>query len=398
MDRWRIIVGVALAGARQHGGDVIAMTSSSRVLRLVVVAALVLVLGSVSNAPSAGAAAGPYVTFNVSIGACFTAEGPPNQDYTMHWRRASGELKATWTGTTSDSGDVYAPIAVCEALRIAVGDTLRISLSSLGYVRTFTVPTLAMRIARKTSIVWGNGPASTQLLLRMTRADPGDDYPVSACSTTVTTAPSGAWTKAVAHVEGGSACPENYRTRGRDAFTVSYTNAATGDDIRRDTTVPYVEIRLGSTAVIGAVDPGTTVTIDEHGPAGALRGSAAARGNAQGSFTAAMRSGTNSPIKLRAGDTITGNWAGTVSFVISDVTISWSSGTKMLSGQCMPSVRFGLWVRRHGGGGAVRVGTTSANGRTGALDLSGNPLGPGDVVTLTCERAIGDQVSRSQTF
>jgi hypothetical protein len=373
------------------------MTISARLRSVSLAVAGGALLLSFSMASSTRAAAGPHVVFDATIGRCFIAQGPSNANYTLNWRSATGHLKSSWGDATSDGGYLVPPQAACNAARLAVGDTLRVTFTDLGYTRTFSVPTLTMAIDRSTSVASGLAPAGTELQLRVTRADPGDDYPAMACTTTALTNSNGAWKRALQNVNGGPACSPGYRTRGRDAFTAWFTNGS-GDTLHRSVTAPYVELRLGSSVVSGAVDSGANVTIRETTDTGAVRGTASARGNLEGSFAATLRSSTSSTVAVRPGDRFTGNWAGTVSFDVPNVTISWSSTNGTLSGRCMPNARFGLWVRFHEGGGAGRVGTTGPAGGTGAIDLSGNPLGPGDVVTLTCERGLGDEVSRSKTF
>jgi len=362
------------------------MIPGRRRLAVVVMVAMLAVVVPAS----VNAALGGSITVYAQIGGCFYGKGPANSSGTVVWKTAAGRLKASFNTTSDGNGTFYAPKVVCAQLRLVVGDTLKMTFPYVA--RTFTVPRLTVNFNRSTNVISGLAPPSSSFALDVARPwlvrSEGTEVD---CNTTVHVGGTGTWSLDATGLSTGDNCPSDYDPIGGDQATVFWTGPK-GDTVYRYGYAHSVTVTIGDSGITGAVGAGQSVKVEERNPSGGLRGSVHRHGDGSGQFHGTLNNAGGMPIKVRIGDSVDGNWAGSVAFKVPTLAITWDTGANTVRGQCMPNARYGL-VYNHGSESYGGNGVTDGAGRTSSI-VPGNTLTSGDSATLICARKSGDLVER----
>jgi hypothetical protein len=373
-----------------------AMTRSARwrALCLPLLAAVILAL---AFPLATSAAASATFTLYMKVGECFSGTGPPNAEAAVIWRNVSGDVKASFT-TTSDAthGNFYPPDTSCVQRRVEVGDRIKVNFAAYSLVRTFIVPALSIRFDRATNIIRGAAPANDSVQLRVSRPPLGGvGFPLFYCEGTVSTGVEPKYRVDATDLTDG-ACPASWDPIGGDSVVLFWLSQH-GDGVLLEGYAHFVRVQIGSAKVFGAVNVGQSVSIDLLGPGGSLRADADPRGNAWfGTFNHTLRNTGGTATKVRIGDRVRGNWAGSVSFTVPRLEITWDAGARTVRGRCMPNVKYQLVVYRGSSTYSV-TGPTNGSGMT-ATATTHDPIEPGDIATLTCARASGDSIRLRSLF
>jgi hypothetical protein len=353
------------------------------------VVVMVVTLAAVVPA-SVDAAVVGSITVNAQIGGCFVGKGPANSSGTVVWKTAAGRLKASFNTTSDGDGTFYAPKVVCAQLRLAVGDTLKMTFPYVA--RTFTVPMLTVNFNRSSNVISGSAPPSSSLALNVVRPwlarSEGTEID---CDTTVHVGGTGTWSLDATTLSTGGNCPSDYDPIGGDQATVFWTSPK-GDTVFRYGYAHFVLATIGDSSITGAVGAGQSVKVEERNPSGGFRGSLDRRGDGSGQFHGTLKNASSTLIKVRIGDTVDGNWAGSVAFKVPTLAITWDTGANSVRGRCMPNARYGF-VYHHGGESYGGNGVTDGAGMTSSI-VPGITLTSGDSASLICARSSGDLVER----
>jgi hypothetical protein len=334
----------------------------------------------------------PVLIFSVDIGDCFHFQGAAHSHpVTVTWKDQAGHLKKKFTGTPSDDlGFWYPPFQACDSLRVAVGD--RIKAFDGSNLRTFVVPKLTVAFDRTTNVVSGKAQAGEELFVRVQGSNLFSDV-TEDCQTTTTVSVAGVYEANVAALSGGSDCLPDYDPAGGDSVDVNYEDADS-DTISRYGQASYVWVSLGSSYLGGAVAGGQRVNLHLRSAGGHRLADAQAKGNVVGDFEARLRSPGGSPVKVKAGERVSGDWAGTVSFTVPAMSISLGTNGR-IRGHCMSLTPYQLSAEANGAVTSDR-GVTDSQGRT--TQWPPGLVHDGDHLVLACERPSGDVISTSRVF
>lgn len=354
-------------------------------------AVIVMALALAAAVPaSVDAALVGSITVNAQIGGCFVGTGPANSTGTVVWKTAAGRLKASFHTTSDGDGTFYAPKIVCAQLRLVVGDTLKMTFPNVA--RTFTVPRLTVNFNRSTNVISGLAPPSSSVALDVARPwlvqSEGTEID---CSATVHVGGAGTWSLDATTLTAGGNCPSDYDPIGGDEAAVFWTSPK-GDTVFRLGYAHFALVTIGASTITGAVGAGQSVKVEERNPTGGLRGSLLRHGDGSGQFYGTLKNAGGTPIKVRIGDSVDGNWAGSVAFKVPTLAITWDTGANSVRGRCMPNARYGL-IYHHDGSSYVSNGVTDGAGMTSSI-VPGNTLTSGDGAILICARKSGDVIDR----
>lgn len=354
-------------------------------------AVVVMAVALAAGVPvSVDAAVTGSITVNAQIGGCFVGTGPADSSGTVVWKTAAGRLKTSFNTMSDGDGTFYAPKIVCAQLQLVVGDTLKMTFPYVA--RTFTVPRLTVNFNRASNLISGLAPPSSSFLLDVARPwlvrSEGTEID---CSTTVHVGGAGTWSLDATTLTTGGNCPSDYDPIGGDEATVFWTSPK-GDTVFRFGYAHFALVTIGDSSVTGAVGAGQSVKVEERNPTGGLRGSLLRHGDGSGQFHGTLKNAGGTPTKVRIGDSVDGNWAGSVAFKVPTLTITWDTGANSVRGQCMPNARYGL-TYNHGSESYVHNSVTDGAGMTSSI-VPGITLTSGDSAMLICARKSGDLVER----
>ena len=177
-------------------------------------------------------------------------------------------------------------------------------------------------------------------------------------------------------------------TRGGDTFRMVW-GSDFDDTLVREQTVPYLEVRAGTSGVMGAGVPGKALTAKVRSPANVVRGTATATpAYPFGGWSSVFRK-NGAKVKIHVGDTVTSTIASDASLLVRAIAVQVDTAAEQVSGTCYPKARFGVRVSDEDGnlkakayGKAGPSGTWFANGITG--------IDSGWTVSLGCGDSRGD--------
>ena len=360
----------------------------------VVVLGVVLLAGAgVAAQPyAARAAVGPQIWFTVNYGNCFNGHAPANEQIAVTWRRANGSLKAGFTVMSDESGFFGPPQAVCDANVIEAGDRIRATPSNPDLARNFKVRAITGLFNRKTDVVSGQAPANTNLVISVHRCG------VGICLGATEQCPehlvpvngSGQYIYDTTGCDGSF-----YDAIGSDWASLRWTSP-NGDTIYLEGYAPFLRVTVKGHQIAGRTAPGTSVTGTDKRPNGTVRGTAHATSDVHGWYTTHLRNSSGTLVSAQPGETLSGNWAGTVSSVVPAMPLNFGTDEDIISGHCGPNVN--VWVTiRHDGTWLGQGESADSNGDWIADTTLNHDLDTSDVVEVWCPRPSGDQLRRQRT-
>ena len=334
----------------------------------------------------APASAAPAFKFDVFISSpCVRGAGPANDTLTLTLKDRNGRVVDTKSATTNSSGAISMP--TCFKRQIRGLDRIRATNGSIS--RQFAVPDLKITVSRVTDLVAGRAPANSMVTFRGCYYH---DY--SACldiSGSANTAGDGTFAKDFSSTD----------LHGGDWAQVQWQSPA-GDLVTRGGTAPYVIATVGDPSLRGYTVPGRKVTakLSRSGvPIATFTNTAT---NDTGYWSGKLRRRGGALAALRAGDHITGTWAGDGALTIPATSVTGNATTDHVSGRCLPNRPVMAYAHR-ANWSSLSYGYANADA-TGHFntDMS-NALYPtfdlrhGDIVEVHCRSGRGDEVAFTGT-
>jgi hypothetical protein len=368
----------------------------SRLRRRAVVgltAALSLLTFAGAFAPAVATATTASITFSPQLDGCVGGTMPhPGGTEKVTWRDAGGHVIVSYTVTSDPYGHWFETPGVCAAHRIEAGDTITGKVTQPSTMqRTITVPSITGTFDRTNNVIEGRAPAGGTFGIYVADYLPGNTSQ-SRCQITPPRTAKGAFSVNTTNCDG-----LGYVADGADEAYLDWTDAQ-GDTTVRQLTAPYVRVMLGTAKIIGYALPGTTVHATLKNAGGTSIGSAQALAGSTGSFTLKVKNGGGAAVPIRAGERLSGDWAGFVHFVVPQATATGSGST--ISGKCAPNAPYALVLvfRDHSTYNATA--TTDATGSTGDIDITftGETVQSGDPISIVCQMPSGDRVGRATTI
>ena len=252
-------------------------------------------------------------------------------------------------------------------------------------LRTLVVPPFSFRIDRATDKLSISGPPSANMSLIVDACYPGYPFPTScdgeAVALDLTTHPS----------TGKYAADLVYDVRGGDQGRMEWTNPSTGDHLRRDLTVPYLQVERGSARVKGAARPDATVHLELRRSNGTLRDAASDKATYGGAWSARFRK-NGSDVDVATGNRVKGDHAsnGVLDVVATGASINLAADTAHVT--CLPNGRYGFTITHPTGNPIYR--TWGVVGPSGTFDATGVEVESGWVARLWCASRKGDVIYR----
>lgn len=332
--------------------------------------------------PGTALAATP--TLIVEIGRdCVAFDGAPNTSHTL-WLLDGSEVLSRRTATSNVDGEGW----VCFDYTIASGHKVRIRQAGLT-ARTMTVPNVSIRADRVTDVVSGNAPAGSQVWIYVDVFKTGTYTFSKTIERVVTASGAGAWTSNLASAGG---------IRGGDHAWAAIETAA-GDSVVADLWVEHMGVYRGGAYAYGYINRGEVVKVTLRTSAGALRGtSTLTQIYADGDAKAAFWSASDQLVYVRAGDKVTGSFAGDAALTVPSMKVSGDAAADTVTVSCPGMVGQGvrLYVKPASGSASLeRFGVVSAAGtRTWSLGTALD-LKLGDYLQATCKTDPGDEVGRA---
>lgn len=267
---------------------------------------------------------------------------------------------------------------------VAPGLTL-VAFRDDGQHVSFTIPDQSVRIDRVTDVVKGRSRANRALTVRVYDCDV---VAGKACPRVVTrivrTNAAGRYSTDLSTA---------FDLRGTDSVTVTFASAH-GDTWQSLQSVPYLRALIGSTLVIGALNPGQHALFRlRSAPGGSLLGTRAATGGDGGHFDVTF--GTN----LRAGQQLSSDFASDARVTLPGTSMSFpiAHHDQKIVARCLPNRRVLIYWASLGVGRARR--TADSHGRAtvelSSVEHEGFRLTHGSQVVATCQTPAGDTLERS---
>jgi len=337
----------------------------------------------------ARAAVGAIPTFNADIGGCVSgrATSNANQPIEIAWRAGNGALKAHFTVMTDQFGNWSPPPAICDAVVAWPHDRITAHLSEgITQTRTFVVPDIDGTFDRKTNVVRGHAPKHSSVSVSVYMGGLNDFsfnlFPT--CQADRTANDTGIYRYDSTH------CVENYDAAGGDYANVQWQGAF-DDSVSRTIVAPYLFGNLHRNVVSGFTTPSLLLYIGLRNASGILLADVVTTSTKQGTYSKRFTTGAGHAVTVEPNNQITGNWAGAVSVVVPQMTLSANVASNTVTGTCMPHARYAIGVT-YTNGGTFLGSRTDAQGSTGAVSLSpSHTLASGDHISFTCARASGDR-------
>jgi hypothetical protein len=215
--------------------------------------------------------------------------------------------------------------------------------------------------------------------------------PASLCKGATIAVASGAYALDL-HATSDLFCPSDAIAQGGEFVSVGLADAR-GDQTNRTALATTVSVTAGSARVTGALDPGRAMTIALRDPAAALLGKAHVTGRPDGTFTARFLDPAGHPVKVGAGDVVSGGWSGPIALTVPAMSFAVSTLQHTVAGHCMPNAPYAMELE-YTGGPLQAHGTTDAGGVTPSVSASLSVLNSA-TLKLTCRYPGGDLVNVS---
>lgn len=362
------------APPRRAGLEEAAMGASHRLIRRVLVIALV----ALAVLPASPARAGATFTFIVYVNDTYTyGFGPPNTPHTITLYAPGGAIADVAKVNTDGNGQWTV------TWDVPVIRDSKIKAATATASRTLTVPRLTVRANRVTDVVSGRAPSGTALHITFghySSLDPTSATYYAASST----------------ADGSGNFSSDFTAQanmvGRDYVIVSFSNSA-GDTFTNGIPVPYMSVRRTSSNVTGALNIGTTATIELRTSANGLRGTASGNwGQLSDIFYSSFVNTDGDLVAVRSTNKVIGSFATDATVTIPSSTLTADASSNQATGSCMANVPFSLFVRRADySAQTTAYGVTNGSG-TFAISLGGYDVQLADKPLLSCRYPSGDIV------
>lgn len=322
--------------------------------------------------PQAVAAARP-LTFHVNFASpCVDGQASNGVTVKLAWKDRDGALKARSSMVASE----YGYWGECFAgMRLEVGDTLRGKVGATS--RTLTIPKITMRIDRAADVIHGKAPSGAELFVGVYEMT----FPFGGHSSTATTSDEGSYSADLS---------SEYDIIGGDMVVVRWRSDA-DDSVSSSAMTPYLSLTLGRPGVSGVARPNSLVRIS------AGDGSATARGDHEGVFSATLTGEDGAPSSVRRGDQVHAPAIGSdADWTVPAVRGRADASTNVVSGRCVPNGYFEVEAERaNGSGWAFDWGTADGSGNLSVRMPDRVDFDSGWRVWLSCQLDTGDWIVKT---
>jgi hypothetical protein len=280
--------------------------------RRVTVVAGLLAVGLSLGAAAPVAAANNTVLY-IDMGSClFEGSGAPNnKTVKIEWRAADGTLKAL-ESVKSDYEGYWVNNCNDDSVFIEPGDAIKTTIGTSA--RTFTVPTLTVRVDRDTDVVSGKTSPNAGLDLEVTTNDDGFGGS-SEHTRQVTSASNGSYTTSFASGTGAT------DIKGWDYVDAQWTDTR-GDSVRNRAVAPGVDVTIRSAFVTVAAKPGSVKSLALRDAPG---GKVLARSGGyvfEGYNGFILVDDDGDPVSIRSGNQLVSDIASDSTFVVPTITVT----------------------------------------------------------------------------